>query len=314
MGLDGRALAVLHKLEDTLGVFEVATGREIFRVPTGRFPHEMCLSPDGRRLLVSEYGLRGVESEGEGGNTVGVFGVRERTRVCEVSLDGYRRPHGIAAHRSGRVFVTCEPQDALLVLRLEDGARLHAVAVGQRLPHIVAVSPDGLTAVTANMGTGTLTAVDPERGVPLRHVRVLERPEGMAFSPDGRLLYVVNRESDAVAVVDTSCFEMVGRIDTGRGPVRVAITPDGSRIGFPLFFGDAVQLADTATLRVTHTVPVGRQPAGTTLSADGELLFVSCEMERRVYVVSLAEGRVVATIATGEGPDAMAALELDEVV
>jgi hypothetical protein len=33
-----------------------------------------------------------------------------------------------------------------------------------------------------------------------------------------------------------------------------------------------------------------------------------------VYVVSLAEGRVVATIATGEGPDAMAALELDEVV
>lgn len=313
MTLDGRALAVLHKLEDTLAVFEVASGREVFRVPTGRFPHEMCLSPDRRRLFVSEYGLRGVESEGEGGRTVGVFGLRERARVSEIDLDGFRRPHGIAAHESGRLFVTCEPQDALLVFRLEDAARVHAVAVGQRLPHIVAVSPDGATAVTANIGTGTLAAVDVESGRTLRVVRVLERPEGMAFSPDGRLLYVVNRESDAVAVVETARFEMVGRIETGRGPVRVVITPDGGRIGFPLFFADAVQIADTASLRVVHTVPVGRQPAGTAISRDGGILFVSCELDRRVYVVSVAEGRVLTTIATGEGPDAMAPLDLAEV-
>jgi YVTN family beta-propeller protein len=313
MGLDGRAVAVLHKLEDTLAVFEVSTGREIFRVPTARFPHEMCLSPDRRRLLVSEYGLRGVESEGEGGRTIGIFDVRARARTGEIGLDGYRRPHGIVAHESGRLFVTCERQNTLLVVRLEDGARLHAVDVGQALPHIVAVSPDGATAVTANIGTGTLTAVDVEQGLPRRHVRVLERPEGMAFSPDGRLLYVVNRESDAIAVVETGQFEMVGRIATGRGPVRVAITPDGGRIGFPLFFGDAVQIADTSTLQVVHTTPVGRQPAGTTMSRDGEVLFVSCEMDRRVYVVSVADGQVLTTIGTGEGPDAMASLELDEV-
>lgn len=313
MRLAGRALAVLHKLEGTLAVFEVATGREVFRVPTRHFPHEMCLSPDRRRLFVSEYGLRGVESEGEGGRTVGIFSLRERAREGELDLDGYRRPHGIVTHPTGRLFVTCEPQDALLVFRIEDGSREHAVSVGQRLPHIVAVSPDGATAVTANIGTGTLTAVDVETGVPVRHVRVLDRPEGMAFSPDGRLLYVVNRESDAIAVVETAGFEVVGRIATGRGPVRVAITPDGRRIGFPLFFGDAVQIADTATLEIAHSVPVGRQPAGTTLSADGELLYVSCEMDRRVYVVSMADGVVVTTLATGEGPDAMVSLDLPEV-
>jgi YVTN family beta-propeller protein len=217
----------------------------------------------------------------------------------ETVLDGHRRPHGIVAHESGRLLVTCERQNALLVVRLEDGAQLHAVDVGQDLPHIVDVSPDGAVAVTANIGTGTLTAVDVERGVPLRHVRVLERPEGMVFSPDGRVLFVVNRESDAVAVVETGRFEMVGRIDTGRGPVRVAITPDGTRIGFPLFFGDAVQIADTATLQVVHTIPVGRQPAGTTMSRDGELLFVSCELDRRVYVASVAEA--VTTIAPARG-------------
>ncbi len=105
----------------------------------------------------------------------------------------------------------------------------------------------------------------------------------------------------------------VGRIDTGEGPVRIAITPDGSRIAFPLLHKDAVQIADTASRKITHTIAVGKQPAGTTISADGELLFVSCERERKVYVIALADGKVLTTVSTGEGPDAMASLDLMEV-
>ena len=159
--------------------------------------------------------------------------------------------------------MTCEPQKTLLIFRLEDQSILHAVDVDQDLPHVVAVSPDGRTAVTANIGPGTLSAIDVMMGVVLRHVKVLERPEGMAFSPDGRLLYVVNRESAAVSIVDAIQLETIGRIDTGRGPVRIAMTPDGGRIAFPLFHQDAVQVADTRTRSIVHTIPVGKQPAGT---------------------------------------------------
>jgi YVTN family beta-propeller protein len=311
--LDGRALAVLHKLEASLGLYEVASGRELFRLPTAEFPHELCLGADRRHLYVTEYGLRGVESEGEGGRTVAVFDLPARERVGTLSTGEYRRPHGIAADRGGRLFVTCEPQRSLLIYRLEDESFLHVVDIGQEIPHVVAVSPDGRTAFTANLGSGTLSAVDVMMGVVLRHVEVLERPEGMAFSPDGRLLYVVNRESAAVSIVDTVKVTTVGRIDTGQGPVRIVITPDGSRIAFPLFHQDAVQIADTASRKVTHTIAVGKQPAGTTISADGELLFVSCEHERKVYVIALADGEVLTTVSTGEGPGAMASLDLMEV-
>jgi YVTN family beta-propeller protein len=95
--------------------------------------------------------------------------------------------------------------------------------------------------------------------------------------------------------------------------VRIVITPDGGRIAFPLFHEDAVQIADTASREVTRTIAVGRQPAGATMSADGELLFVSCELERKVYVIALADGEVLTTLATGEGPGAMASLDLMEV-
>ena len=74
-----------------------------------------------------------------------------------------------------------------------------------------------------------------------------------------------------------------------------------------------MQIADTQTRAVTQTIAVGKQPAGTTLSADGALLFVSCEHERKVYVIALADGEVLTTLSTGEGPDAMACLDLTEV-
>jgi YVTN family beta-propeller protein len=311
--LEGRALVVLHRLEASLGCYDVSSGRELFSLPTAEFPRELCLGPDRRHLYVTEYGLRDVESEGEGGRTVAIFDLRTRARVGTLGTGEFSRPHGVAADRGGRLFVTCEPQRTLLIYRLEDESFFHVVDIGQETPHVVAVSPDGRTAFTANTGAGTLTAVDVMMGVVLRHVEVLERPEGMAFSPDGTLLYVVNRESAAVSIVDAIKIETVGRIDTGRGPVRIASSPDGGRVAFPLLQEDAVQIADTASREVTRTIAVGRQPAGITMSADGELLFVSCELERKVYVIALAGGDVLTTMATGEGPAAMASLDLMEV-
>jgi YVTN family beta-propeller protein len=313
MGLENRALIVLNRLEGSLCCYELGDGHERFRLPTAAFPHELCLAPDRRRLFVTEYGVPSAESDGEGGNTIAVFDLRAHRRVGTIRTGKYRRPHGITAHHGGRLFVTSEARGTLLVLRLEDHSVLHAVDIEQDMPQAVAVSPDGRTAFTANIGSGSVSAVDVMMGVVLRHVPVLDRPGGLACSPDGGLLYVANRESAAISIVDAVRLEVVGRIETGRGPVRIAVTPDGRRIAFPLFDEDAVQVADAETRAVTQTIPVGRQPVGAAMSADGEHLFVSCERERRVDVVSLAEGRVVATVATGEGPGGIAWLELADL-
>lgn len=308
----GNVLVVLHKFDNFLGYYDVATGQELARIPTGKFPHELCLSPDRTRIYVTEYGERGVDVAGPGGNTIGVFDLRQKKRVGTISTGRYNRPHGIVA-RAGKLFATSEPTKTLLIYDLGTGQLLHAVSTGQQTSHMVNVAPDGRTAYTANIGSNSLTAIDAASGKVLKQIPVLTRPEGMAFSPDGTLLYVVNRESKAIAIIDTGKKEMIGKIETGNGPVRIAITPDGKHLAFPLFHADAVQVADTATRKVTQTIAVGRQPAGTTISRDGKLLFVSCELERTVYVVSLDSYRVVNKISTGNGPDAMACLEASEV-
>lgn len=304
----GLVLLVLHKLEHDLRLYRVEDGKELDRAPTRRHPHELWVDVARRQVLVTEYGLRGVESEGSGGNTVGVYDLEPLARRTTFSIAPYDRPHGIVANGNGRIFVTAESAGTLLVLDRLTGRLVHAVQTGQLTPHMTAVSPDGTLAYTANIGSGTLTEIDPAAGSVRGHIRVLNRPEGMAFSPDGRLLYVVNRESRAIAVVDTSARAMVDTIVTGEGPVRIVVTPDGRRLAFPLFYDDALQIADTTSRRVLATVPVGRQPAGATMSPDGTLVFVSCEVEQRVYVVALDSAAVVGVIATGAGADAMACL------
>jgi YVTN family beta-propeller protein len=309
----GHVLVVLHKLGASLAMYDVQRGVALIEQQTRPFPHELCISPDGQSVVVAEYGLRGTETRGAGGTTLGVFDLRTGRRTATLSTEPYDRPHGISAAANGveRLFVTSESTDRLLIFDLARGALLHAVSVGQRTPHCLCVAPGGATVYTANIGSGTVTAIDVEGGQAGASVYVGERPEGMVFSPDGSLLYVVSRESNEVSVIDTELARVVGSIATGRGPVRIAMTPDGGRIAFPLFHQNAVQIADTSSWRVTHTIPVGCQPAGTTLSADGTLLFVSCELEDAVYVISMEEAAVVGRIRTGRGPDAMLCLTSD---
>jgi YVTN family beta-propeller protein len=309
---EAQILIVLHKLGASFAIYDVRRGVALVEQETRPFPHELCMAPDRRSFIVAEYGLRGTDAAGTGGDTLGVFDVRTGRRTATLSTAPFDRPHGISASRNGdgiaRLFVTSESTDRLLILDLASGALLHAVSVGQRTPHCLCVAPDGATVYTANIGSGSVTAIDAKQGEVMYSLQVGERPEGMAVSPDGCVLHVVSRESDEVSLIDTGAGRVVGTIVTGRGPVRIVITPDGGRIAFPLFHENAVQIAETSTRRVVHTIPVGSQPAGTALSPDGALLFVSCELEDAVYVISMAEAQVVGRIRTGRGPDAMVCL------
>jgi YVTN family beta-propeller protein len=190
----GRVLLVLHKFENFLGYYDVGTGKELGRVDTGVFPHEMALSPDRTRVYITEYGCRGVESEGQGSNAIAVVDLKARKRIGTISTEQYNRPHGIVA-RNGKLFVTSEPTRRLLIFDLKSEELLHAIDTGQLVSHLVNVSPDGKTAFTSNIRSNSLTAIDPIAGKAVKQIPLLVRPEGMVFSPDGGLLYVVNRRA-----------------------------------------------------------------------------------------------------------------------
>ena len=305
-------LLVLHKLEDSFGYYDVATGEQLYNLKTKPYPHEICLDPRREKIYIAEMGVRGIESEGPGGHTIAVFDIKTREQTSEIDTGIYDRPHGIATS-GDRLYVTSESTRHLLVYDLRSEELVSAVYLDQECAHMVSVSPDGRIAYTANIWSNSITAVDTHTCRVLYHIPVPERPEGMAFSPDGGLMYCVCREARAVAVVDCQEGKMIDRIKTGHGPVRIVITPDGDRLGIPLFHSAAVEIADTSSRKVTHTFPVGPHPAGTCMSPDGKLVFMSCEDENLVYVFDMDNLAVINKIKTGNGADAMVCLYRTEI-
>src|SRR5688572_15963958 len=87
-------LLIGNKSEDTLSFVDVRTLNEASRTTTGRGPHEVVVTPDGKKAFVSNY-------EGPG-DTISVVDVPARKELLRIPLGEHRAPHGLAVSRDGR--------------------------------------------------------------------------------------------------------------------------------------------------------------------------------------------------------------------
>ena len=146
-------LLIGNKADDTLSFVDVRTLREIAKTTTGRGPHEVAVSPDGRLAVVADYG------DQRPGSTLTILDLEKRVAARKVDLAPHQRPHGIVwLGEEMRVAVTSETSKALLIVDLEAGKVEKAIATGQDVSHMVALTPDQRFAITSNIGSGTTTA------------------------------------------------------------------------------------------------------------------------------------------------------------
>ena len=82
-------LLVGNKGEDTVSFIDLASGGELARLPTGRMPHEIAISPDGKQAAVVAYG----------GTTIDIFDIGGRTGCSGLPTAGSSRRRR-AANRS----------------------------------------------------------------------------------------------------------------------------------------------------------------------------------------------------------------------
>ena len=292
-------LLIGNKGEDSLSFVDLGTGRELKRLETGRAPHEIALSPDGKLAAVVAYG----------GTSIDLFDVARRERVGSVDLAANARPHGLVWLSDGRIVATAEGRKALMVVA-PDRRSVREIATGQDGTHMVAVSRDGRRAYTANMGSGTVSVIDLIAGAKLRDVPAGGQPEGIALSPDGRRLWVADRQGDSLRVFDTAEMRVLATLRTGRTPIRVLLSPDG-RTAVTSNYGDGtLSLFDARTLRATRTVPVSAdaksQQVTLLFAPDGRRLYVAQTGLDRVAEVDLRAGRVLRHLPAGKAGDGLA--------
>ena len=298
-------LLVGNKGEDTLSFVDLRTGQELSRLPTGRMPHEIAISPDGRQAAVVAYG----------GRSIDVFDIKRRAKLRTIDLAQNEAPHGLIWLRNGRLLATAERSRTLVLVEPRAADAVFAIATDQAGTHMVAVSPDLRRAYTANIPAGTVTIVDLEKRRKLKDLAVSGRPEGIAVSPDGKTLWVADLEGARVQIFSTRAIEM-GRptplavVPTGKRPIRVAFSPDGRFAVTSNFLDGTLTVIDAATRKPVWTIAVSGQEAAAQVtilfSSDGKRIYAAETGRNQVAEIDFASGRVLRRLPAGAQGDGLA--------
>ena len=303
-------LVVVNKTDHQVALVDPATYATVAKVPTGKGPHEVAVSPDGRFAYVSDYGSFMLSSGGgqqPSGNSITVVDLKQRKAQATWALGQYTQPHGIWVSRDGKlVWVTVEGSQTVLELEASSGKVLHAWKTGQRTSHMVVPTPDEKKLYVANIGSGSVTIVERATGK-VTSVPTGAGAEGVDVSPDGREVWVSNRAADNISILSVASDRILATLPSGgQVPIRLKFTPDGKQVLVSNARSNRVVIFDAQTRQKTGEVEVGSAPIGLLITPDGRRAFVANTDSHHVTVIDLSSRQVVKTFPTGQEPDGMA--------
>ena len=296
-------LIVLNKEEATLVLVDPASGQILGRVPTGEGPHEVAVSSDGRTAFVGNYGAQ------TPGSTLSVVDLTARKELRRVDLGPLRRPHGMAAAGS-RVYFTAETNRLIGRYDAASNQVDWLLGTGQAGTHMVWVSGDETTIVTANIGSDSVTVM--QRGEnPLAWnqtiVQVGKGPEGFDVSPDGRELWAAHSRDGGVSIISLADKKVIGTIDAQtKRSNRLKFTPDSKYVLVSDLEGGELVILDVASRKQVKRLALGKAPEGILIEPGGKRAFIAVSGDNHIAVLDLNTLNVTGQIQTGRGPDGMA--------
>ena len=311
-------LIVLNKSEASASILDVASGKQLALLPTGVGPHEIAVTPDQRYGVVADYGQQ------TPGKTLTVLDLHKLSVASTIELPKAVRPHGLAFEPDGKhLWLTAEVDQEAWRVSFPKGDVVQQVKTHQGATHMVVYASDG-GVYTANIGSGTMTAIDASTGT-AKSYETGAGAEGIAVSADGSRVWVSNRASDTLSVFDAKKGEVIAELECPGFPIRVYLTPDGRHAVVSCARAGEIAVYDTASLELRGRIGMSLEaadegqdrlfgnvfgdspvPIGVALHPDSRHAFVANAGADKVAVVDLKEQKVLKALATGKEPDGIA--------
>jgi len=290
-------LLVLLRDASALAIVDPANGEILGRVPTGRDPHEVTASSDGRLAFVA--------SPADGISVIDIATQREIRRVHPGPGSG---PHDVL-FADGKVYFTIEGYKSIGRYDPEADQIDWTLGIGQESTHMLALGNDGRTMYMPNRGSNSVTVAEgvtdgPEETT-LTNIPIPgELPEGIDVSPDGQEVWTATRNDGGVSIINVASKEVVQTLDLGmKDANRLKFTPDGRVL---IIDGEAasVVVLDAASRSVIKRVSMASVDTGDgaiLVSRDGSHAYVGLRAADRVAVLDLTTLEVTEEIMMGEG-------------
>lgn len=297
-----RPVFVLNSLDATVSVIDPVRLVELRRLPTGKEPHHLYLTPDEKSLIVANavgnsltfidpvagqvqrvvpdivdpYHLRfspdmkWLVTAANRLNHVDIYRWQPADAARPLQLvkriEASRTPSHLAIDsRSTVVYASLQDSDELVAIDLATQAVRWKVGVG-RMPADVFLTPDDRTLLIGLTGDRFVEAWDVSGPAPklIRRVQTGDGAHAFRARGDRRHVFVSNRVANTISLIDYhyQSLQVVAEYPAPGGPDCMELLSDGRTLLVTSRWARKLTLIDTVERRVVRQVPVGRSPHG----------------------------------------------------
>ena len=302
-------VVVVNQASDTVTLIDLATMEAYRHVEVVGGPHEAAVSPDGKRVIVTNYYKRG----GAPQKTLSLISLPDGATIRTIDLGKFSTPHDVQWVSNNQVVCTAEANQALLLVNTQSGEIERVFETGKQGSHMLSLSQDLKRLYSSNMsGQGSVSVFDFSSGRKIKDIDTGKECEGVGVSPDGRWLWAGNRAEDTVSIIDTQSLEIVKTLESPGFPYRVEFTPNGKYALVPHARSGSLVVGDVAGQRIVRRIPLKLtqvdQPstAGVFPHPDNIHAFVTVRIDNSMLVVNLETGETLRRVEVQSSPDGVA--------
>ena len=289
---------VLNSQDASVSVIDATSFEELRRIPTGKEPQHLYLSPDKKSLIVANSASHSLvlidPLSGELQRTIHSVAdpyylrlspdmkwmVTASNRLDRIDI--YRwdtgnpvRPVALAGSvklprtpshlfidsKSSVVYVSLQDSDELVAVELASRKLRWRLAVG-RLPADVYLTPDDKTLFVGLTGDEHVEVYDVSQTPPKPMGRIKTGASAHAFRArgDGRHLFVSNRIANTISIIDMHALSVVDTLPAPGGPDCIELLADGKTLLVSSRWAGKLSVIDVDKRAVTRQVRVGRSP------------------------------------------------------
>jgi DNA-binding beta-propeller fold protein YncE len=304
-GLTGTVI-VANQASDTISLIDLAKMEAYRHVDVVDGPHEVAVSSDGKRVIVTNYRKRGEPAQ----KTLSLISLPDGETIKVIDLGAYRAPHDVHWVNDTHVVCTVEDNQALLLVNVDSGAIERVFNTGRGGSHMLALAQDHSRLYSSNMsGGGSVSVFDFQSGEKITDIDTGKECEGVGVTPDGRWIWAGNRAEDTVSIIDAEKLEVVKTLDSPGFPYRVEFTPDGRRVLVPHARSGSLMVGDVAAQEVLKYIPLGLtqvdepSTAGVFPHPDNRHAFVTVRNDNSMLVIDLESGETLGRVEVQSSPD-----------
>ena len=285
--LAGDLAFIANSGDATVSVIDIATHKELKRVPMLREPDHLGPTPDGKELVVCDdagntmffldpktgdvlrqapvadpYQFQFSPDQkflvvnGLARNQIDIYDAASLKLVKRVSAPSLPS-HLTFSPDSSMEYSTLQGSDSVIAINLKTMEPVWTAKVGSTPAGILWVNGKLLVGV---MGADYVAVVNPADGKVEQKIHTAKGAHNIFFSPDRTRLYVTNRVAGEVVALDTDSLKEIARWHVPSGPDDISFDHDG-KLWVTERWGHKVAILDTRTSQMEE-IHVGRSPHG----------------------------------------------------